>query len=275
MATSYGVKEKDEVKTRELPSKEKSFREAFAKARDDMKKGGPDTFTWRGKTYSTALKSPSKTPVKGRTAGMKGTAFSEEPVSVKASRVAGISEDMPSKRSGGGMDDDRRVGTKSSGGMKERLSKAGLMPSEDLSLGKSLLAAMGMAGGPSARTVGSAGAKALSELGAARAIGKAGSSKASETKAAMEFGKGKAAQVSSDTGRRFTAKQEMEAATSSVKGAAARKEMAKKRAERAQMMEKSKKDVLKGTASSKKKPRDRTREKEDTEFRKGGMAKKR
>jgi len=87
MATSYGVKDRDEVKTRELPSKEKSFREAFAKARDDMKKGGPDTFTWRGKTYSTALKSPSKTPVKGRTAGM--------------------SLDMPSAPSGGGMDMDR------------------------------------------------------------------------------------------------------------------------------------------------------------------------
>lgn len=87
MATSYGVKDRDEVKTRELPSKEKSFREAFAKARDDLKKGGPDTFTWRGKKYSTALKNPSKTPVKGRPAGMR--------------------LDMPSAPSGGGMDMDR------------------------------------------------------------------------------------------------------------------------------------------------------------------------
>jgi hypothetical protein len=49
----------------------------------------------------TRRKSPSKTEV-----GMKGTAFSEEAPSVTPSR-RGISSDMPSAPSGGGMDEDR------------------------------------------------------------------------------------------------------------------------------------------------------------------------
>lgn len=53
-----------------LPSGAKTFGEAFKNARTDGKK----TFTWRGKEYSTAMSSPSKTDTGDETARMKARA---------------------------------------------------------------------------------------------------------------------------------------------------------------------------------------------------------
>lgn len=60
MATSYGVSNQPEVKTRNLPMGKKSFKEAFREARS----AGDKTFMWQGKKYTTELaKTPSKTRV--------------------------------------------------------------------------------------------------------------------------------------------------------------------------------------------------------------------
>jgi hypothetical protein len=75
MATSFGVSARPEVKTRDLPNKTRSFKEAFREARA----AGDKTFMYNGKKYTTELAKPK----------------------------AGVSRDMPSAPSGGGMDMDR------------------------------------------------------------------------------------------------------------------------------------------------------------------------
>ena len=80
--------------------------------------------------------------------------------------------------------------------------------------------------------------------------------------------------VSSDTGRRFTPKQEMEAAAASMRGAAGRKEIAATRAGRSRALAEAKaeKPILR-TDKSRQSPRSRTEETTDVEFRKGGSVK--
>jgi hypothetical protein len=80
--------------------------------------------------------------------------------------------------------------------------------------------------------------------------------------------------VSKETGRRFTAAQEREAAEAAVRGAAARKEMAAKRAGRSRAMEEAKTQRMMRDEKKKPSPRSRTRDEEDIEFSYGGMAKK-
>ena len=84
-----------------------------------------------------------------------------------------------------------------------------------------------------------------------------------------------APKVTTDTGRRFTPKQEMEAAEASIRGAAARKEMADKRAGRSKAMEEAKTQRMMRDEKKKPSPRARTRDEENIEFSRGGMAKKR
>lgn len=112
------------------------------------------------------------------------------------------------------------------------------------------------------------GAAALG-VGAMRAKRAAAASKA----AAKEFTKPKAAATTANTGRRFTDKEEMEAATSAARGAASRKDIQAKRAERQKLQEEYER-MLDKYSKQKSSPRDRTREKAEFEFAKGGMAKK-
>jgi hypothetical protein len=79
--------------------------------------------------------------------------------------------------------------------------------------------------------------------------------------------------VTSETGRRFTPAEEMEAATAGIRGAAARKELASTRTGRSQAaaQAKAEKPVMR-TEKKKETPRSRTRDTdEDVEFRRGGM----
>lgn len=220
---------------------------------------------------------PSKVAVASR--GMKGTAFSEEPLSV-SSKSEAKKADIPKGKEKA----PKSEGKDTSG--PSALDRV-LMP---------LAGAAGLAGVYKGARMATAASRARKAEQAAEA---------SATKAAMEFGKGKAAQVTSDTGRRFTPKQEMEAAEAAVRGAASRKqiaskraaqekevaeatargaatrkELAKKREERA-LLEARYKKMLEAKDQAFKKeakkpsPRSKTREESDVEFRKGGMAKKR
>ena len=106
------------------------------------------------------------------------------------------------------------------------------------------------------------GAAALG-VGAMRAKRAAAASKAAAKEAA----------TTANTGRRFTDKEEMEAATSAARGAASRKDIQAKRAERQKLQEEYER-MLDKYSKQKSSPRDRTREKAEFEFAKGGMAKK-
>ena len=251
-----------------------TFKEAFREAR----KAGDKTFTWNGKKYTTEYKEEAEAKVlskasKDETGGFRSRRSSaamdepkkEAPKPVKAAPRA--SADKEEEESG----------------MSKRLRSAGLTAKgaeEAGGLGSSVLAALGMAGGAGASVAKAAKAKKAAEASKA---------------AAKEFTKPRAAATTADTGRRFTAKEEMEAATSAVKGAAARKPIqaarAKKEAEvaestargaatRKQLAEKREQlnadyqKMLDKYASKKSSPRDRTREKAEFEFSKGGMAKK-
>lgn len=83
-----------------------------------------------------------------------------------------------------------------------------------------------------------------------------------------------AATTTSDTGRRFRPEQEMEAATSAMRGSVGRREVQEARAGRSQAAAKAKaeKPVLR-TDKAKETPRSRTRDEEDVEFRRGGKVK--
>lgn len=80
--------------------------------------------------------------------------------------------------------------------------------------------------------------------------------------------------TTSDTGRRFTPAQEMEAATSAVRGAASRKAVQEARTGRSQAAAEAKaeKPILR-TEKAKESPRSRTRDEEDVEFKRGGKVK--
>jgi hypothetical protein len=93
--------------------------------------------------------------------------------------------------------------------------------------------------------------------------------------AAAAFSKPRAAEVSKETGRKFTAAQEREAAEAAVRGAAARKKRAETKAGRSRAMEEAKKESMMKADKKKPSPRSRTRDEEDIEFAKGGYAAKR
>jgi hypothetical protein len=80
--------------------------------------------------------------------------------------------------------------------------------------------------------------------------------------------------ATSETGRRFTPAQEMEAATSAVRGAASRKAVQEARTGRSQAAAEAKADkpILR-TEKAKESPRSRTRDEEGVDFRKGGKVK--
>jgi hypothetical protein len=177
-------------------------------------------------------------------------------------------------------------------GIMQRLRRAGLTAKgaeEAGGLSSSAMAALGIAGGAAGRAA--RGTKAASASGGSVAPAlraefeafKRGGVKAMEQErrgAAMaKRAEGpatplKSTNVTSETGRRFTAAQEREAAEAAVRGAAARKEMAAKRAGRSRAMEEAKTQRMMRDEKKKPSPRSRTRDKEDIEFSYGGMAKK-
>jgi hypothetical protein len=194
----------------------------------------------------------------------------------------GMRSEEPAKKAPANKEEDS--------GMMSRLRRAGLTAKgaeEAGGLSSSAMAALGIAGGAAGRTAKSASASGGSVAPALRAefeAFKRGGVKAMEQErrsAAMaKRAEGpatplKSTNVTSETGRRFTPKQETEAAEAAVRGAAARKEMAAKRAGRSRAMEEAKTQRMMRDEKKKPSPRARTREKEDIEFSYGGMAKKR
>jgi hypothetical protein len=134
-------------------------------------------------------------------------------------------------------------------------------------------AAAGLAAGPLARAaMGGRASKTASMARTEPGVGRPVTSRLDD--AAAAFSRPQAAQVSKETGRRFTAAQEREAAEAAVRGAAARKEMAAKRAGRSRAMEEAKTQRMMRDEKKKPSPRSRTRDEEDIEFSYGGMAKK-
>ena len=255
-----------------------TFKEAFREAR----KAGDKTFTWNGKKYTTEYKEEAEAKSLSKASKDEAGGF--------RSRRASAAMDEPKKEAPKPVKAAPRASAdkeEEESGMSKRLRSAGLTAKgaeEAGGLGSSVLAALGMAGGAGASVAKAAKAKKAAEASKA---------------AAKEFTKPRAAATTADTGRRFTAKEEMEAVTSAAKGAAARKPIqaarkareakeaeevatstARGAATRKQLAEKREKlnadyqKMLDKYASKKSSPRDRTREKAEFEFSKGGMAKK-
>jgi len=225
-----------------------TFKEAFREARNAGKK----TFMWNGKPYTTELKEEAEAR-KSKTKPSKPAAPSA------AAKATGRRRPDETARAA---EDEGFMG---------RLSKAGLTPSgaSEVGAGKSALAALGMAGG----VAGKVGGKAATEVvRVAPRIGRPATTRLDD--AAAAFSKPRAAEMSKETGRRFTPKQEREAAEAAVRGAAARKKMAETRAGRSRAMEEAKKESMMRADKKKPSPRSRTRDEEDIEFAKGGYAAK-
>jgi len=225
-----------------------TFKEAFREAR----KAGKKTFMWNGKPYTTELKEEAEAR-KSKTKPSKPAAPSA------AAKATGRRRPDETARAA---EDE---------GFMARLRKAGLTPSgaSEVGAGKSALAALGMAGG----VAGKVGGKAATEVvRVAPRIGRPVTTRLDD--AAAAFSKPRAAEMSKETGRRFTPKQEREAAEAAVRGAAARKKMAETRAGRSRAMEEAKKESMMRADKKKPSPRSRTRDEEDIEFAKGGYAAK-
>lgn len=217
-----------------------SFKEAFR----DARKAGDKTFTFQGKRYTTATaeeNAPKKAADTGAYRGRRSEGANEAPKKDKS---------VPAPYGEGPDVSPPTTAEKARRGLSDTALK--------------VLGGLGAAGAAGA------GYKMYKTAQAAKAAREA---ELSAAKAAVEFGKGKAAQVSRDTGSKFSAKQEMEAAESTMRGATNRRLLAEAKAERSKAAEAAK-DKMKEEAKKKASPRSRTEEKEDIEFRKGGMAKK-
>jgi hypothetical protein len=225
-----------------------TFKEAFREAR----KAGKKTFMWNGKPYTTELKEEAE----ARKSKTKPSTPAAPSAAAKAT---------------GRRRPDETARASEDEGMMGRLRKAGLTPSGASEVGacKSALAALGMAGGVAGRM----GGKAVSTAAKMEPrIGRPATTRLDD--AAAAFSKPRAAEMSKETGRRFTAAQEREAAEAAVRGAAARKKMAETRAGRSRAMEEAKKESMMRADKKKPSPRSRTRNEEDIEFAKGGYAAK-
>lgn len=85
---------------------------------------------------------------------------------------------------------------------------------------------------------------------------------------------GARASAQKETSGRLTAEQEAELATSTARGAASRKQIAENRVGRAAAAEEAKKQRMMREDRTTRSPRSRTREEDNIEYAKGGMAKK-
>ena len=228
-----------------------TFKEAFREARN----AGQKTFTWNGKRYTTELKEEAaKRTSPAKTAPSAGPRRNVEAEAKGAETLA-------------------RMKSRAERGMAVRSNEEMRDEAREKALGFGA-AALGLAAGPVARAaMGSRASKTASMARTEPRVGRPVTSRLDDAEAA--FSRPQAAQVSKETGRRFTAAQEREAAEAAVRGAAARKEMAAKRAGRSRAMEEAKTQRMMRDEKKKPSPRSRTRDEEDIEFSYGGMAKKR
>jgi hypothetical protein len=222
-----------------------TFKEAFREARNAGKK----TFTWQGKSYTTELKEEAAARAPKASAGPRRTAKEDTGSDAMLQR------------------------------MKSRSERGMSVPSNEAEREKAkarTLSALGAVSILAAGPVMSAARGGKAAVAAARTEPKVGRPVTSRLDdAAAAFSKPRAAEVSKETGRKFTAAQEREAAEAAVRGAAAHKKMAETKAGRSRAMEEAKKESMMRADKKKPSPRSRTRDEEDIEFAKGGYAAKR
>lgn len=226
-----------------------TFKEAFREAR----KAGKKTFMWNGKPYTTELKEEA--------AARAPKAPARAPAGPRRTAKEDTGSDAMLQR------------------MKSRAERGMSVPSNEAEREKAkerTLGALGAASMLAAGPVMSAVRGGRAATTAARTeprVGRPATTRLDD--AAAAFSKPRAAEVSKETGRKFTAAQEREAAEAAVRGAAARKKMAETRAGRSRAMEEAKKESMMRADKKKPSPRSRTRDEEDIEFAKGGYAAKR
>jgi len=276
-------------------SDEPSFKEAYAEHRAKWLKGeAPPTFTWNDKKYSVATREEAarqkemmESPMRGRGYGQRSESRAEIPT--------GGAAQAPAARPRASLSD-----------IPGLLARGMAEGAERVPPGRGLGAAfVGAGAGTAARAV-MTGAKAArnwrdnppagADLGKWQAIVRqideaypggaspsGGISKEALAKElAQDIGSGsvgrgtpmRSTATTAETGRRFTPEQEVEAATSAMRGAVGRRQVQEARTGRSQAAAEAKaeKPILR-TEKGKETPRSRTRDEEDIEFRKGGKVK--
>ena len=186
---------------------------------------------------------------------------------------AGVSRDMPSAPSGGGMDEDRRAGVAEipGAGPYKAPSKSGRSMSEtERNVRNTLNAIAPLAPLAMGAGVGrmAAGSRMARDVGVARAMGKdAASMPRSVATPAKD-----AARTTSETGQRFTPKEQVQAAESTARGSVNRRQIQEAREGREKLREEAKSKFMQKEKQSKPfKPGQR--EDADVEFRRGGKTK--
>lgn len=257
-----------------------SFGEAFRNARS----AGEKTFEWRGKTYTTktaeeqgreigarAAAGSGRGPSAGRTAANRDTASGRAEIPGAPANRPEPSPPSSMERVGSGLSDTAKKvmaatgATAAAGGLGYGLYRA--------KKARDAAEALRRLDEPAMEAAQRAGAerRAMSTLkeGLAKDL--------AEDIGSGSVGRGtpmRSTATTSDAGRRFTPAQEMEAATSAVRGAASRKAVQEARTGRSQAAAEAKADkpILR-TEKAKESPRSRTRDEEEVEFRKGGKVK--
>lgn len=207
-----------------MPEKPKGFKDAFREARS----AGNKTFTWQGKKYTTELAGSKNVPPSGTPGGAYRGQRAEAPAPKAASAEIPESAASQSSRAvipGGGQETEVEKPTPASRmreGMSDTVKKA-LAAS-----GAGALGTLGLGLGYKAYKASDAAKRAQ----IAKAIREGAES-------APITGGSTAARTTSETGRKFSPKAEMEAAESTMRGAVGRRDIQAKRAakERAESAE--------------------------------------
>lgn len=239
-----------------MPEKPKAFKEAFRDARS----AGDKSFTWQGKKYTTEMVGSKTVPPSGTPGGAYRGQRAEMPSRAASAEIpkSAASQGNRAVIPGGGQETEVEEPTPASRvreGMSDTAKKA-LMASGPLSM-------IGLGVGYKAYKASDTAKRAQ----IAKAIREGAES-------APVTGGSTAARTTSETGRKFGPKAEMEAAESTMRGAVGRKDIQAKRAAtakgRAETME-ANKPVLQATPK-KASPRSRTEDRDvDYELRaKGG-----
>lgn len=213
-----------------------SFKEAFR----DARKAGDKTFTFQGKRYTTETADDKFKQQMAKEEAEFGRYRSRRNATLEPESKPKADKSVPAPMGEGPDVSPPTAAEKARRGLSDTALK--------------VLGGLGAAGAAGA------GYKMYKTAQAAKA---AKESERMAAKAAVEFGKGKAAQVSRDTGSKFSAKQEMEAAESTMRGATNRRLVAERKAERSKAAEAAK-DKMKEEAK-KDSPRSRADENEDRE----------
>lgn len=256
-------------------SDEPSFKEAYAEHRAKWLKGeAPPTFTWNDKKYSVATREEAarqkemmESPMRGRGYGQRAESRAEIPTGPSKA---------PAATGEGGMSDTTRNVLNTLGalgvGTGVGLGARALVRHQAAKRSAEALRRLDEPGVEAAQRA-AAERRAMSTLkeGLAKDLAQDISS--------GSVGRGtpmRSTATTAETGRRFTPAEEMEAATSTMRGAVGRRQVQEARTARersqAAAQAKAEKPAVQGD-KARMTPRSRTRDEEDVEFRKGGKTK--